>query len=142
MNPVEADVDMPVNGGQPTTLKVEDGIKNMFLVGLRPLSALVNDENVLSLSASCTSHFSLPPIYLSLIDIFEHLGTSRHARICLWSTVFRCFSSILYQTGEDRRRRELFERSVESQSIVTSDVLHAWIDPSCSKSIQTGQTEL
>jgi hypothetical protein len=55
-------------------LKVEDGIKNLFLFGIRPLSGLMNDENSIGNNRSSTSFFSLQPIYFSLVQIFEHLG--------------------------------------------------------------------
>ncbi|CAF4975500.1 unnamed protein product, partial [Rotaria sp. Silwood1] len=62
----------PINS-QQGTLKVEDGIKNLFLFGIRPFSAIINDENSLKYNRSSTYFFSIQPIYFSLIQIFEHL---------------------------------------------------------------------
>ena len=58
---------------QQGTLKVEDGIKNLFLSGLRPFPGLVSDENSPGTNRSSTSYFSVQPIYFSLFHIFEHL---------------------------------------------------------------------
>ena len=51
-----------------TTLKVEDGIKNLFFANLKSLSNLNNQENLLT---NCL--FSIDSISFSLFDIFEHL---------------------------------------------------------------------
>jgi hypothetical protein len=59
---------------QQGTLKVEDGLKNLFFAGLRPFSGLMNDENSQGNNQSSTSFFSVPPTYFSLLQIFEHLG--------------------------------------------------------------------
>ncbi len=56
------------------TLKVEDGIKNLFLSGLRPFPGLINDEYSPGNNRSSTSFFSIQPIYFNLFQIFEHLG--------------------------------------------------------------------
>ncbi len=62
---------------QQGTLKVEDGIKNLFLSGLRPFPGLINDENSIGNNRSSTSYFSVQPVYFSLFQIFEHLGKIR-----------------------------------------------------------------
>ncbi|CAF1144044.1 unnamed protein product [Rotaria sordida] len=58
---------------QQGTLKVEDGIKNLFLFGFRPFASLINDDNPLRNNPSPTQFFSVQPIYFSLLQIFEHL---------------------------------------------------------------------
>ena len=64
----------PMGNGQTGALKVEDGIKNLFILGVRPPSALINDETALGHNRSSTSFFSLQPVYFNLLQIFEHLG--------------------------------------------------------------------
>ncbi|CAF3679237.1 unnamed protein product [Rotaria sp. Silwood1] len=68
----ETDGEQTLNS-QQGTLKVEDGIKNLFLFGFRPFSSLCNDENSIRNNRSSTQFFSIQPIYFSLIQIFEHL---------------------------------------------------------------------
>ncbi|CAF2997651.1 unnamed protein product [Rotaria socialis] len=68
----ETDAEQTLNN-QQGTLKIEDGIKNLFLFGIRPFSVLINDENSMKNNRSSTSLFSVQPIYFSLIQIFEYL---------------------------------------------------------------------
>ncbi|CAF4944512.1 unnamed protein product, partial [Rotaria sp. Silwood1] len=68
----ETDGEQTLNS-QQGTLKVEDGIKNLFLFGFRPFSSLCNDENSIRNNRSSTQFFSIQPIYFSLLQIFEHL---------------------------------------------------------------------
>jgi len=69
----ETDGEQTINV-QQGTLKVEDGIKNLFTSGLRPFPGLINEDNSLGNNRSTTSYFSVQPIYFSLFQIFEHLG--------------------------------------------------------------------
>lgn len=68
----ETDVEQGLNNPQGT-LKIEDGIKNLFLSGLRPFPGLTHDEISPGNNRSSTSFFSIEPIYFSLFQIFEHL---------------------------------------------------------------------
>ncbi|CAF0882034.1 unnamed protein product [Adineta steineri] len=68
----EADGEQTLNV-QPGALKVEDGIKNLLLLGVRPVSGLLSEETSLGNNRSSTSFFSVQPIYFSLLQIFEHL---------------------------------------------------------------------
>ncbi|UJR29828.1 hypothetical protein I4U23_017371 [Adineta vaga] len=63
------------NENNPTgMIKVEDGMKNLLLLGIQSSSGLVNDENNSLINhRSSTSFFSIQPIYFNLIQIFEHL---------------------------------------------------------------------
>jgi hypothetical protein len=57
------------------TLKVEDGIKNLFFSGLRPFPGLLNYQNYFgNNNQSSNSYFTIQPIYFYLFQIFEHLG--------------------------------------------------------------------
>ncbi len=71
---INTETDGEIVNVQQGILKVEDGIKNLFLSGLRPFSGLINDENSIGNTRSSTSYFSIQPIYFSLFQIFEHLG--------------------------------------------------------------------
>ncbi len=69
---INTEIDVETN--PQGTLKVEDGIKNLLLLGVRPTSGLINEENSLGNNRSSTSFFSVEPIYFNLFQIFEHLG--------------------------------------------------------------------
>jgi hypothetical protein len=69
---INTEIDVETN--PQGTLKVEDGIKNLLLLGVRPNSGLINEENSLGNNRSSTSFFSVEPIYFNLFQIFEHLG--------------------------------------------------------------------
>ena len=68
----ETDGEQTINN-HPGILKVDDGIKNLILSGIRPFLGLVTDETSPGNHRSSTSYFSIEPIYFSLFQIFEHL---------------------------------------------------------------------